>query len=214
MSTWSRSTRRLPRRCSPGRGSTAPTWKGSTSTVGRSRSGHPLGASGTRLLTTLVCELERSGGRYGLQTMCEGGGMANATLIERLVTRNAVVVPAITAGQRCQGGIKLQRCRSPQGLGIIGRVSAVIIAVSVGSVVWVLAGLLMRSCCGRSASECCGRYHAHPRRRPRRRTPQGERQVSVRRLRGGTEVDVGARRRSAAPKHCLEEMVRVAPLYD
>jgi acetyl-CoA acetyltransferase family protein len=46
--------------------------------------GHPLGASGTRLLATLVCELERSGGRYGLQTMCEGGGMANATVIERL----------------------------------------------------------------------------------------------------------------------------------
>jgi acetyl-CoA acetyltransferase family protein len=46
--------------------------------------GHPLGASGTRLLATLLCELERSGGRYGLQTMCEGGGMANATVIERL----------------------------------------------------------------------------------------------------------------------------------
>jgi acetyl-CoA acetyltransferase family protein len=46
--------------------------------------GHPLGASGTRLMTTLLHELERSGGRYGLQTMCEGGGMANATLIERL----------------------------------------------------------------------------------------------------------------------------------
>jgi acetyl-CoA acyltransferase len=46
--------------------------------------GHPLGASGTRLLTTLLHELERTGGRYGLQTMCEGGGMANATLIERL----------------------------------------------------------------------------------------------------------------------------------
>lgn len=46
--------------------------------------GHPLGASGARLLTTLVHELERSGGRYGLQTMCEGGGMANATLIERM----------------------------------------------------------------------------------------------------------------------------------
>ena len=46
--------------------------------------GHPLGASGTRLLSTLLCELERSGGRYGLQTMCEGGGMANATVIERL----------------------------------------------------------------------------------------------------------------------------------
>ena len=46
--------------------------------------GHPLGASGARLMTTLVHELERSGGRYGLQTMCEGGGMANATLIERL----------------------------------------------------------------------------------------------------------------------------------
>ncbi len=46
--------------------------------------GHPLGASGTKLLATLVCELERTGGRYGLQTMCEGGGMANATIIERL----------------------------------------------------------------------------------------------------------------------------------
>ena len=46
--------------------------------------GHPLGCSGARLMTTLLNELERTGGRYGLQTMCEGGGMANATLIERL----------------------------------------------------------------------------------------------------------------------------------
>jgi acetyl-CoA acyltransferase len=46
--------------------------------------GHPLGASGARLMATLLNELERSGGRYGLQTMCEGGGMANATIIERL----------------------------------------------------------------------------------------------------------------------------------
>jgi acetyl-CoA acetyltransferase family protein len=46
--------------------------------------GHPLGASGARLLATLVHELERTGGRYGLQVMCEGGGMANATVIERL----------------------------------------------------------------------------------------------------------------------------------
>jgi acetyl-CoA acyltransferase len=46
--------------------------------------GHPLGASGTKLLATLVNELERSGGRYGLHTMCEGGGLANATIIERL----------------------------------------------------------------------------------------------------------------------------------
>jgi acetyl-CoA acyltransferase len=46
--------------------------------------GHPLGCSGTKLLATLVNELERTGGRYGLQTMCEGGGMANATVIERL----------------------------------------------------------------------------------------------------------------------------------
>ena len=46
--------------------------------------GHPLGASGARLMTTLLCELERTGGRFGLQTMCEGGGMANATIIERL----------------------------------------------------------------------------------------------------------------------------------
>jgi len=47
--------------------------------------GHPLGASGARLMTTLVNELERSGGRYGLQTMCEGGGLANGTIIELLV---------------------------------------------------------------------------------------------------------------------------------
>jgi acetyl-CoA acyltransferase len=46
--------------------------------------GHPLGCSGARLMATLLNELERTGGRYGLQTMCEGGGMANATIIERL----------------------------------------------------------------------------------------------------------------------------------
>jgi len=46
--------------------------------------GHPLGATGARLMTTLVHELERTGGRYGLQTMCEGGGQANVTIIERL----------------------------------------------------------------------------------------------------------------------------------
>ncbi len=46
--------------------------------------GHPLGASGARLMTTLLNELERSGGRYGLQTMCEGGGLANGTIIEVL----------------------------------------------------------------------------------------------------------------------------------
>ncbi|MGN6218976.1 MAG: thiolase family protein [Microbacterium sp.] len=46
--------------------------------------GHAVGASGTRLLGTLVAHLEATGGRYGLQTMCEGGGMANATIIERL----------------------------------------------------------------------------------------------------------------------------------
>jgi acetyl-CoA acyltransferase len=46
--------------------------------------GHPLGASGARLMTTLLHELERREGRYGLQTMCEGGGMSNATIIERL----------------------------------------------------------------------------------------------------------------------------------
>jgi acetyl-CoA C-acetyltransferase len=46
--------------------------------------GHPIGATGTRLLTTLLGELERVGGRYGLQTMCEGGGQANVTIVERL----------------------------------------------------------------------------------------------------------------------------------
>lgn len=46
--------------------------------------GHPLGATGTKLMTTLLHELERTGGRYGLQTMCEGGGQANVTILERI----------------------------------------------------------------------------------------------------------------------------------
>ncbi len=46
--------------------------------------GHPIGATGTRILATMLNELERTGGRYGLQTMCEGGGVANVTIIERL----------------------------------------------------------------------------------------------------------------------------------
>jgi acetyl-CoA acyltransferase len=46
--------------------------------------GHPLGASGARIMTTMVNALEQRDGRFALQTMCEGGGMANATIIERL----------------------------------------------------------------------------------------------------------------------------------
>jgi acetyl-CoA acyltransferase len=46
--------------------------------------GHPLGATGSKLMSTLVCELERTEGRYGMQLMCEGGGLANATIIERI----------------------------------------------------------------------------------------------------------------------------------
>jgi acetyl-CoA C-acetyltransferase len=46
--------------------------------------GHPLGATGAVLMTKMVHELERTGGRYGLQTMCEGGGQANATIVERV----------------------------------------------------------------------------------------------------------------------------------
>eukprot|EP00004_Rigifila_ramosa_P023142 TRINITY_DN644_c0_g1_i1.p1 TRINITY_DN644_c0_g1~~TRINITY_DN644_c0_g1_i1.p1 ORF type:complete len:402 (+),score=97.79 TRINITY_DN644_c0_g1_i1:96-1301(+) len=46
--------------------------------------GHPLGATGAKLMTTLLCELERRGGRFGLQAICEGGGTANATIIERI----------------------------------------------------------------------------------------------------------------------------------
>ncbi|MGQ0848055.1 MAG: thiolase family protein [Actinomycetota bacterium] len=59
-------------------------WRRTNVNGGAIALGHPLGASGARLLTTLVHELERTGGRYGLQTMCEGGGMANATIIERV----------------------------------------------------------------------------------------------------------------------------------
>jgi acetyl-CoA C-acetyltransferase len=46
--------------------------------------GHPIGATGTRLMTTLLNEMERTGARFGMQTMCEGGGQANVTILERL----------------------------------------------------------------------------------------------------------------------------------
>ncbi|MBA2338298.1 MAG: thiolase family protein [Acidimicrobiia bacterium] len=63
---------------------TGAAWEKTNVNGGAMALGHPLGASGGKLLATLLNELERSGGRYGLQTMCEGGGMANATIIERL----------------------------------------------------------------------------------------------------------------------------------
>jgi len=59
-------------------------WEKTNVNGGAMALGHPLGASGAKLMTTLLNELERSGGRYGLQTMCEGGGMANGTIIERI----------------------------------------------------------------------------------------------------------------------------------
>ncbi|MEO3827690.1 thiolase family protein [Actinomadura sp. B10D3] len=67
---WARELHPDPRRVNPNGGAIA--------------LGHPLGATGVKLMATLIGELERTGGRYGLQTMCEGGGMANATIVERL----------------------------------------------------------------------------------------------------------------------------------
>jgi acetyl-CoA acyltransferase len=61
-----------------------PDWERVNPNGGAIALGHPLGASGGRIMTDLVAELERGGGRYGLQVMCEGGGMANATVLERL----------------------------------------------------------------------------------------------------------------------------------
>ncbi len=59
-------------------------WEKTNVNGGAMALGHPLGASGAKIMTTLLNELERCGGRYGLQAMCEGGGLANATIIERL----------------------------------------------------------------------------------------------------------------------------------
>jgi len=61
-----------------------PDWERVNPNGGAIALGHPLGASGARIMTDLVAELARGGGRYGLQVMCEGGGMANATVLERL----------------------------------------------------------------------------------------------------------------------------------
>ena len=67
-----------------GEGARAPTWPRSTSTAAPSRWATPSAPRGRKLMATLLNELERTGGRYGLHTMCEGGGLANATIIERL----------------------------------------------------------------------------------------------------------------------------------
>jgi acetyl-CoA C-acetyltransferase len=81
--------------------------------------GHPLGATGARLMTTLLHELERTGGRYGLQTMCEGGGQANVTIIERLVAPIAAQAELATydgayrATQSIPGTCSAGRYRSP-----------------------------------------------------------------------------------------------------
>ena len=83
-STSSRSTRRSRRWCSPGRRRPDADLAKVNVNGGAIALGHPLGATGARLMTTLLHELERTGGRYGLQTMCEGGGQANVTIIERL----------------------------------------------------------------------------------------------------------------------------------
>jgi acetyl-CoA acetyltransferase len=61
-----------------------PDWERVNPNGGAIALGHPLGASGARIMADLVTELQLRGGRYGLQVMCEGGGMANATILERL----------------------------------------------------------------------------------------------------------------------------------
>ena len=98
--------------------------------------GHPLGATGARLMTTLLHELERTGGRYGLQTMCEGGGQANVTIIERLCSRVAPKRRAPSTTNTSPPIEQLQRRRSrsvmsrPNVLGVddhvrgVGRVVA------------------------------------------------------------------------------------------
>ena len=70
-------------------GDSAPTSRRVNVNGGAIALGHPLGATGARLMTTLLCELERTGGRYGLQTMCEGGGQANVTSSSGLVDDGA-----------------------------------------------------------------------------------------------------------------------------
>src|SRR5665811_871287 len=64
---------------------TAADWERVNVNGGAVALGHPLGASGARLMTTLLHEMERTGTRYGLQTMCEGGGTANGTILELVV---------------------------------------------------------------------------------------------------------------------------------
>ena len=83
-STCSSATRRSPPSCWPGCRRPARRTSKVNVNGGAIALGHPLGATGARLMTTLLNELERTGGRYGLQTMCEGGGQANVTIIERL----------------------------------------------------------------------------------------------------------------------------------
>ena len=84
ISTCSKSTRPLPRCRRRGSRPPAPTPRKLNVNGGAIALGHPLGCSGTKLMTTLVNALKQRNKRYGLQTMCEGGGMANVTIVERL----------------------------------------------------------------------------------------------------------------------------------
>jgi len=72
--------------------------------------GHPLGASGVRIMTTLINAWEQCGKRYGLQTMCEGGGMANATIIERLGYAAAQTVLHVSASRTLVRRVEDQPC--------------------------------------------------------------------------------------------------------
>ena len=123
----SRSTRRSRRSCSRGRRRPAPTSTKVNVNGGAIALGHPLGATGVRLMTTLLNELERTGGRYGLQTMCEGGGQANVTIIERLVRLVAASGYVHSLGQRSARSLRSRRRTNSLG----GRTPAASLIVTV-----------------------------------------------------------------------------------
>ena len=150
--------------------------------------GHPLGCSGARLMATLLNELERTGGRYGLQTMCEGGGMANATIIERLCRSRPLAAVRLEA----------HGATIASWLAICG--SSIGVAVAV--VIYVIG---VRRCCGTSRT-------ADP---PPDPSPSELEDVDYRYrcIVCGAEVTHDRRAEDEMPeppRHCREDMVLVA----
>ena len=175
--------------------------------------GHPLGCSGAKLMATLLNELERTGGRYGLQTMCEGGGLANATIIERLgltrppprCDRRSTSPGRTSPGAPASAGAPDRRpCPARRMVPRRrDRLPRLVVAPGVVAVVLGGRGRCCSSCCRSGVGLLGGFARPVPEPPPGRRAAQGQADLPVLDLRHRGAHDRGERRgpRAATPLH-------------